>query len=241
MKRLNSIAEGVWDARTTVGIGLGVHLPLRMTVLRDDDGLLLYSPIELDADLLVGLGALGRVHTLIGPNRLHHMWLADAKVRFPDAKLLGAPGLAEKKPAISFDGVLDTGPLSDQVEALRIAGAEKLSEVVLLHRPSRSLVVGDAVFNIHEARGMTRFILKYLAGTLGRCEQSRLVRALTNDRSATARSVETLLALDFARVVPAHGEVLEEPDTKEWLRRGLWWWRGEARRPAPDAQSNTVG
>ena len=59
---------------------------------------------------------------------------------------------------------------------------------------------------------------------LGRFEQSRLIRFVTGDRAATARSVETLLSWDFDRVVMAHGRIVED-DAKNRLRAGLWWWR----------------
>lgn len=222
------IADGVWGAQTTVNIGMGAHLPLRMTVLRDDSGLLLVSPIAIDSALAAEIAKLGDVHTLVGPNRLHYQHLEAAQRRYPKARLLGAPGLAEKCPTLTFDGVIEAGQLSEAIEVLAIEGADKLSERVLWHRPSRTLVVTDCVFNIPGASGMAWFILKFLSGTLGRFEQSRLIRSMTNDRLATARSVEAILGWPIERVVMAHGEVAEG-DVVERLRAGLWWWRGVAR------------
>lgn len=231
MQRLEEIADGVWGAQTKVSIGLGAHLPLRMTVLRDaDDDLMLVSPIAIDDALASELHELGAVRTIVGPNRLHHGHLGPAKARYPQARLLGAPGLADKRKDLDFDGVLDTLPLSETIEARRIEGADKLSEVVLYHRPSRTLVVTDSVFNIPHASGMSWFVLRFLSGALGRFEQSRLLRTMTEDREATASSVEAMLAWPFDRVVMAHGEVVEHNATAG-LRAALWWWRG-ARRDA---------
>lgn len=232
MERIVEIADGVWGADTTIGIGLGAHLPLRMTVLRDDDGLLLVSPIAIDDVLAGAIAELGEVRTIVGPNLMHHKHLAAAKDRYPDARLLGAPGLADKRGDLEFDDVADSGPWSHALEARRIEGADKLSEVVLWHRPSRTLVVTDAVFNIPDASGATWLILKYLSGALGRVEQSRLIRTLTKDREATARSVEDVLAWPFDRVVMAHGNVVQtdaEATAVQKLRTGLWWWRGARR------------
>lgn len=230
MTNLADIADGVWGAETTASIGLGAHLPLRMTVLRDGDGLVLVSPIAIDEALAETIDALGPVQTIIAPNLWHHMYAEAAKRRYPDAKLLGAPGLAEKCPSIPFDGVIDSGALSDQIEAHRIAGAEKLSEVVLLHRPSRTLVVTDAVFHILEAKGMTRFVLKFFSGALGRLDQSRLIRFVTGNRVATEKSVAQILEWPFERVVMAHGEVVTG-DAVARLRDAWWWWR-QADKPA---------
>lgn len=228
---MKKIADGVWGAETVESIGMGACLPLRMTILQDDDGLILIAPIAIDDELAAEIGAKGGVHTLIGPNLLHHRYVNAAKSRYPEARSLGAPGLAEKKPEIAFDGVLADGSISPSVEAMLVEGAKKLSEVVFLHKPSRTLVVTDLVFNIPDASGMSWFILKAFSGALGRCEQSRLCRTLTNDRAATAQSIDKLLAWSFDRVVPAHGEVVES-DAPRTLEAGLWWMRGEARRAA---------
>ena len=162
MEQAKRIADGVWGVETVVGVGLGVHLPLRMTVLRVDGGLWLVSPIAIDDALADELSALGEVHALVAPNLLHHAHVEAAKRRYPEARLLGAPGLAAKRPALPWDGAVDTGSLAGDLQGRRIEGADKLSEVVLWHVPSATLVVTDAVFNIPEARGMSWLVLEYL-------------------------------------------------------------------------------
>lgn len=236
MNKLVEIADGVFGVNTEFKLGAGVKLPLRMTVLRDGDGLALVAPIPIDDALAQELSAHGPVRHLLAPNLLHHAYVAAAQERYPEARALAAPGLADKRKDLSFDGELGTGELSEDIRTLHVQGADKLSEVVFLHRPSRTLVVTDLVFNIRDATGMSKFVLAMMSRALGRVEQSRLCRWLTTDRDATARSVEDLLALDFDRVVMAHGEVIER-DAKAELTAGLWWMRGESRRPAVAAAS----
>lgn len=231
MTRIETIADGVWGVQTVQPIGLGASLPLRMTVVKDDQGLLLFAPIAIDDALAAELADLGPVHTLIAPNRLHHRHIAAAKGRYRAARMLGAPGLAKKKPQINFDGALaaDNQP-SPALRTLLVEGADKLSEVVFLHEPSRTLIVTDLVFNIPDAAGMSWVILKALSRALGPCEQSRLLRTMTNDRGAAGLSIAQLLSWSFDRVVPAHGNVVES-DAAETLKAALWWMRGESRRP----------
>ncbi len=164
MSQLKRIADGVWGAETVQSIGMGASLPLRMTILQDNVGLILVAPIPIDDALSAELAALAPVHTLIRPNLLHYKYLSAAKQRYPDAELLGAPRLAEKRPELAFDGVLtaDRSP-SPALDLLRISGADKLSEIVFLHKPSRTLVVTDLVFNIPKATAMSWLVL-VLAG-----------------------------------------------------------------------------
>ncbi len=227
----NAIATDVWGIDTTVSLGLGMKLPLRMTVLGDAEGLVLVSPVEIDDGLHGILDGLGRVHTIIAPNRLHYRHVAQAKRRFPDAKLWGAPGLAQKRAELTFDETLATGELSPQLSCHLVEGAERLSEVVFFHRPTATLVVTDLVFSVMEANLPTRLLLRYGSGTLGRMEQSRLLRSMATDRKLAAQSIETLLSLPISRVVPAHGEVVDEQAAQR-LRAGLWWMLGERSRPS---------
>lgn len=229
-QQLSAIAEDVWGAETEIAIGLGMKLPLRMTVLRDRAGLTLISPIEINGALQRELLEEGPVHTLIGPNRLHYRYLEQAKKLFPHAQLLGAPGLAEKCPHLDFDATLSSGELSAKLSSHLIRGAETLSEVAFFHQPSGTLVVTDLVFNIHQANTPTKWLLQLLSRAYGKVEQSRLCRTMTSDRKATAQDIDQLLSLPFERVVPAHGEVFETRARQE-LSAGLWWMRGQSRRP----------
>ena len=55
---------------------------------------------------------------------------------------------------------------------------------------------------------LTRLYLR-AAGLQGRVGFSRFLRGVYRDRPAARRSLERLLALDFDRIVLAHGRVLE--------------------------------
>ena len=225
---LNEIASGVWGVETSFKLGPGLALPLRMTVLKDELGLVLVSPVLIDETLLEGLSTLGEVHTLLAPNRLHYRYLTQAKGRFPKARVLGAPGLLDKCPELPIETTLSTGNISAEISTFLVAGAEELSEVVILHQPSATLVVTDLVFNIRRANWASRLVLKAVSRSYGKVEQSRLIRGYTNDRVTAGRSVEELLALPFERVVPAHGDVIAQ-DAKAQLAAGLWWMRGVAK------------
>lgn len=231
MSELVEIAPGVHESGTEVSIGLGARLPLRMTVLACEGGVAIVSPIAIDDALAEAIDALGPVRYLLAPNLLHHMHLQSASKRYPEAKVLGAPGLATKRSDLRFDGELGDGEITPELESHLVRGADKLSEVVFFHRPSKTLVVTDLVFNIHGARGMSGLVLSMLSRALGKVEQSRLLRWMTKDRAAAGKSVDTLLDLPFERLVMAHGNVVEH-GAKAELSAGTWWMRGEARRPA---------
>ncbi len=84
-----------------------------------------------------------------------------------------------------------------------------MDEHVLLHRPSRTLLVADLVLNVHATQGLAGRVLLRAFGVWRRPAASRLFRLLIRDRQEFAASLRSVLDLDFERVVPGHGPIVE--------------------------------
>ncbi|MCA9693426.1 MAG: DUF4336 domain-containing protein [Myxococcales bacterium] len=209
----------------------GVRFPLRMVVVRlPGGGLLLHSPIAIDDALAAALAQLGEVTAIVAPNCLHHLYLAAAKERYADAPMFGAPGLADKRGDLKFDAVLEPPAPADwggAIELLPIAGAPKVGEVALLHRPSRSLLVTDLVFHLRAPENLRTALLLRIMGAHGRLASSRAWRwMLVRDRAAFRESLRELLRSDFDRLIPSHGEVVDA-DARAALGSALGSWLQE--------------
>ena len=86
----------------------------------------------------------------------------------------------------------------------------RLNEVVLFHRPSRTLVVTDLCFNVHRSASSTARLFFRANGMWQRFGPSRLIRLLApSDRVAMRSSIECILQWDFDRILPGHGDVVE--------------------------------
>lgn len=226
---LRSIADDLWCADGDVFMPGGVHFPARMTVIRLDDGsLLLHSPLRIDDDLAAELEALGTVRHLVAPNTYHHLYIRGAKNRWPGATTYAAPGLSEKRADMTWDVILDEeAPEAwrGQVDQVLIAGAPKMNEVAMVHRKSRTLIVTDLIFNVQGGTKswMTPWLLR-MFGAWKKTTQSWMWRFLVKDRDAAAQSVETLMALDFDRIIVAHGDIIES-DGHAVAEQALRWMR----------------
>jgi Domain of unknown function (DUF4336) len=209
---LEPLAADVWAARRPLPIAVG-DIGARMTVLRlRDGGLLLHSPVKLDAALEQALHALGPVAWLVGPCRGHHLFLGDYVKAFPGAALCGAPGLAEKRRDLAFAHVLaNPSPPGwpGEVRLELVEGAPFMNEVALLHAPSRTLVLTDLVFNVTPGATNRAPLFHWLVGATGRFGPHRLIRLGIRNRAAARRSIDRILAWDFDRIVMSHGEVLD--------------------------------
>jgi len=209
---LDALAPDVWVATRPLPIAVG-DIGARMTVLRvPGGGLLLHSPVRLDAALEHALRALGPVAWIVGPSKVHHLFLGDYVKAFPDAALCGAPGLAEKRPDLAFRYALAPQPppgWPDAVKLELVAGMPLMNEVALLHAPSRTLVLTDLVFNVTRGGRNQARLFHWLVGAVGRFGPHRVIRLGIRDKRAARRSLDRVLAWDFDRVVMSHGEVVE--------------------------------
>jgi hypothetical protein len=138
-------------------------------------------------ELAAAIDAEGPVRHLVGPNRLHHLFLGRWGARYPAAQLWAAPGLAKKRSDLMFTGTVgspagagSSSPAiapnwTTEIEPLLLAGAPLLNEVVFHHRPSRTLICTDLLFNVtHAATWMTSVALTRGGSTRGTARRSKL-------------------------------------------------------------------
>jgi hypothetical protein len=212
---LTNLAPDLWIATRQFTNELGV-VTSRMTVIRLKDGrILLHSPVPIEQDLLSAVENLGQVAALIAPNLFHHQFVTEWRSAFPEAKAFCAPGLAAKRNDFKFDGVLgDASPPEwrGQVDELVIKGIPEYGEVVFFHRPSRTLIVSDLVFNYTSAQAASD-----PGGADGLGPHGRIISAIS-DPKALRDSVESILRWPFARVIVAHGEIVESDGHARFLK-----------------------
>jgi hypothetical protein len=222
---LSAVAEDIYTLEVPFRIG-GMELGGRMTVIRlPGGGLWIHSPVRLEAATRAAVEALGPVRFLVAPNLMHHIHMKDWAAAFPEARVVALPGLRRKQPELRIDVELGDTPDAGYAEVItqqRIRGIPKLEELVFLHRPSRTLLVTDIAFHIRQSPSwFTRTYLR-LSGTYGKLAPTMLLKSMVKDRAALRASLETVLSLDFERVVVCHGEVLERGG-REALRSGFAW------------------
>lgn len=223
---LKTIVEGqLWVAEDDHFMPGGMHFPVRMAVVKlRGGGLWVHSPVSIDDALADELAQLGPVEIIVAPNALHHVYLAAAAARYPDARVYGPVALSSKRPEVVFEGHLVEGsewPWSDELDQIFIEGIPWMQETVFFHKASSTLLVTDLVFNIHESpRWMARLVLMLVAGAWKKLAQSRLVRFSIQDKRAASASAARIFQWDFQRLIMAHGDIVED-DARSGLARAL--------------------
>lgn len=208
----------------------GFPYPTRMAVARLGDGSLwVWSPIALEEALAGELEAIGPVRHLIAPNKLHHLFLGAWAERFPESRLYGAPGLAKKRPDLSFSAELGDTPeaaWAGELDQVVFRGSFFMDEVLFFHRPSRTALVTDLVqrFAPDQVSGVKGWIMR-LWGLVGeRGSTPREWRATFWNRRAARASLDTALGWEPEKLVIAHGMCAQEQG-RAVLETGLHWLR----------------
>jgi hypothetical protein len=220
------VADGLWVTERPFRALPFLEIGTRMSVVRAaDGGLVLHSPVEADAPTRAAVEALGRVRAVVCPNNVHHLFAGGWKLAYPDARLLGPPGLAAKRRDLAFDGVLgDTADPSfgGALETHLVQGIPHLNEVAFFQEASRTLLLTDLAFHPTAASspGLRRWT--WLTRVRDGFGPNGVVRLLIRDRSALRASLDRVLAWDFDRVTLTHGELLEKGGREAFRKAWAW-------------------
>jgi hypothetical protein len=203
---------------------LGMQVGRRMAVVRLPGGeLLLHSVAPLTAELREALDGLGAVRYVVPASSLHgHLYMEQYAEAYPQAELFAAPGLEGRREDLSFAGELGDEPDSrwaGEVDQAYLRGHRFLTEVLLLHRASRTLLVGDAVWNVGPWFGPGA---RLWAGWRPGARPTPVFKRGINDREAAAQSVRRVLEWDFDRIAVGHGAMVQSGG-REAFRAAYEW------------------
>jgi|RhiMethySRZTD1v2_1073278.scaffolds.fasta_scaffold352663_2 uncharacterized protein DUF4336 len=217
------IAPELWSLERRLRMPGGPSLPTRTTVIRlRSEALLIVSPPPVEAGGLECLDALGSVEEVLVPNSFHYLNTPGFLVRYPHAALRVVPGLHERVPGFPNGQELpELAPPSwhDEIEHLILGPVRGVSEAVLFHRPSATLILTDLAFHMLQFENRLEQTVWRLNGVppgFGPSRTSRLF--LLSDRAAAGTFLDRVLTWPFQRVLVAHGEPLETNATDVFRR-----------------------
>ncbi len=235
---LREFGPGIWTTEGPVVPFFGFPYPTRMAVIRlSSGGLFVWSPIALSLALKREIDALGPVRCLVSPNLLHHLFLAEWKAAYPDARLFAAPGLRRRRKDLAFDADLGDAPdplWAADVDQVLMRGSFAMTEVVFFHRASGAAIFADLVQNFPRDwfKGW-RALLAPLGGIVAPHPGApRDWRASFIDRRAARAALERVLAWPIQRVLIAHGEPASTGGAA-FVRDAFGWLLGRRRSGDP--------
>ena len=216
---MEQIAEDVWVLRYPLRL-LGLQIGRTVTVIRLRTGqLIIHSTAPFTAQEVANIRAIGQPAWLLDATRFHDSYAADGRAAFPDATYLVPETFPKRSQLRAL--VLSDAPAewAGEVELRRIDGMPNVQEHAVFHRASRTLIVGDLLFNFgQDASWWTKLVARWLLRLDHLVGMSPVFRSLIRDRGAFHRAMADIFAWDVDRLIVAHGEIIDSGG-KEVLKR----------------------
>lgn len=218
---MKQLAENLWILRYPLSL-IGLPIGRTVTVLRlSSGGVIVHSTAPFSPGEVASIRDLGAPLWLVDATLFHDTYSREGSRAFPDAPYLVPEGFPARERTQMQPLLPAPAEWAGEIDVLLLAGMPAVREHVMLHRPSRTLIAADLVFNWADTdRGWQSWILRQLTGVKHPPQMSRIYRKMIRDRAEFAASVRQLMQWDFDRVIPAHGEVITSGG-KEQLRQAL--------------------
>ena len=208
--KLTCIADDLFCLDSSFAVW-GCAGSLRMSVVRTPSGLVIYSPVALDANRIADIKALGHVRAIVAPNLYHHMFLRAAAVAFPDADIFVPSGLEDKiGPIQGAKTVADDGvpALPPELQHHTFTG-HRIREISLFHTPSCTLITADLIYNYQSEHFAAEKLFFRLMRIYGRPGVPFYHRFAIEDKASVGQLINKVRSWPVRRIVPCHGRIIE--------------------------------
>ena len=206
---MKPLADNLWLLRYKLSL-LGADLRRNVTVMRLASGdLVIHSTGPFTPQDVAAIRAEGTPRWMMDVMLRHDTFAKQGREAFPDASYLGPEGFSD---VVGFPTQLlvDQPEWNGELEVMTLAGLPSMKEAVVLHRPSRTLIVADLFFDFGpEESAWTKFLLLLAVGKHHDPGVSRPLRLAVKDKEAFQASLATMMSWDFDRLIPGHGDVID--------------------------------
>lgn len=221
-KKLVNVAAWVWTMTFPLKM-LGVDIRRVVTVMELEGGkLLVHSTAPFESEDVAAIRALGEPVWLVDALLRHDTFATEGRAAFPEARYFAPPGFDAGEGIATESLVAPPAEWVGEIDVLAVEGAPDFGEIVMLHKSSRTLVVGDLVVNFPGDEGLWSKLM-FKLGAVGGHTQPGVTRPFKHaiqDEAAFLKSLETILSWDFERIVGGHGEPVLT-DAKAKLRKAF--------------------
>jgi hypothetical protein len=205
----------------------------RGTLVRLQTGsVAVFSPAALTPEVKSKIESMGTLKYIIAPDIEHHIFISSYKKEYPQAEVIGVEGLPEKREGnsdtkgVPFQHVftaknkldMQISPEFDAEFSYEFVHSHANKELVLLHRPTRTLIEADLLFNLPATEQYSKSGMDAHSGLLTRLfaalmntrgdmiwQRRFLWYAIGRDHVPFGESAKRIMKWDFDRIIPCHG------------------------------------
>lgn len=144
---MENLADNIWLLSYPLNL-LGMDIRRNTTVLRlAHSRVLIHSTAPFTEREVIAIRELGQPAWLVEAMLRHDTYTQDGLTAFPGVPYLAPEGFAEVVKYPTEPLLPPPAEWAGQVEVLELEGVPSMRETVLLHKPSRTLIVADLAMN----------------------------------------------------------------------------------------------
>ncbi|ORX34075.1 hypothetical protein BD324DRAFT_638279 [Kockovaella imperatae] len=171
----------------------------------------------------------GEVKWLVTPDGEHGMYIEEYTKAYPKAQPIGVERFAKSKPQIQWAGLFGAGGETKQygfephITLLQFT-AHPNHELMAVHHPSKTLIQGDMLFNLPPKEQYSRVGMPFFVKTAGHKMSpeehfhASTISKLVKDKALAKRELEPINKLEWDRIIPCHGDVIETGGKEAWAK-----------------------
>lgn len=208
----------------------------------------IFSPTALTNTVRKEVDALGPVKYIVALDQEHHIFLEEWNKAYPQAKVVGPESLPELRKKQQYFAIPDAIWTSaakgtkvvvdeefDNEFDVEYVSAHVNKEIVVNHRPSKTLIEADLIFNLPATEQFSKSGVSPTAGFLTKLFvnvnqtknplwQQRFIWYLAGgqDRPSFNKSMGVIDGWDFDRIIPCHGDIIQSGG-KDVFRKVMAW------------------
>jgi hypothetical protein len=225
---VSQLWDGVWSLDFGITLPGGPSLPSRgVAVELSQGGLAVISAPPLSDAVRALCRERGPVRAVIAPNSFHYLYHAGFAAEHPAARCFAAPALTARTGHLALATELtDAAPseLAQDFDLAVLGPVRLLSEVLIFHRSSRTLILTDLGFHLVDVTSAPARLFWRAFGIPAAFGPSRTARlTLLRDREAARPALRRALEWDFRRILVAHGSPVETNARSEFERAYARW------------------
>ena len=230
MPELQTFADNIWTIDGPIAYDFGFAFTTRMTVVRlADRSLWVDSPVQVPFETLKTIVDTGTVRYLLAATPRHFWRLEAWHTLFPAAEVWSSRNTPLRLAAghLPMTGILTDTPnpgWADEIDQLVFKGNPFLDEVIFLHKPSHTVILGDLIQAnpMMNGKHLRNALLRLSGGAHPNGGVGFDIRLTFTNRKLARQSLERLLSWDFDKLIIAHGNCIRN-DAKSYVERAFQW------------------
>ena len=207
----------IWQREYCIEIMKIINYAKCTVIKLSNNKYLIHSPSPCD-DIWDDFFKDKEIEYILGPSNFHWLHINEWKTRYPDSKVILAPGIALKDKNLSNNDIYSI--IHDNNDVLRsdfdytlLRGFAATVELLLYHKNTKSLIITDAILNwdinkdkdVYNKMNRFGYVMNYLTGYL---EEPKPSMGFTNglkSKKLAKESFDNVFKWDINNIILAHG------------------------------------